>query len=386
MQCNATQSLSLAGLNKKEQYEASHIVSLGERRANKIMKESRKELISHCRTHLIRSYPAGTRFFTSSNYLPIFYWSVGIQLVSLNWQTYDLGMEINMSFFNRNGRCGFVLKPDLLRFKKGNEKDSSALTSATSSGGGHGTGKLLGGIIGSISNMNQNEKDKEAIKKLESYVLEIEILSAQQLPRPRLHDPSTTLFTESDSTEKQLSSSNIILPINPFVEVMVFTPTIPKDDISTVNKYKTDTVLGNGFNPVFSSTTSASTSTSSPEGSNSNAAGGGKFKIPFTTTLDGLDLAFLRVEVLAKVGGEEMSLGKYTVSLPVLMPGECRFTLFQIQKRIPQADEKTLFILPIRLHAYAPLGYRHIPLYDHLGQQYLFSSLFIYTRLHKLPG
>lgn len=297
-----------------------------------------------------------------------------------------------MSFFNRNGRCGFVLKPDLLRFKKGNEKDSSISTSASSSGGGHSTG-ILGGIIGSISTINQNEKDKEAIKKLESYVLEIEILSAQQLPRPRLHDPSTTLFTESDSTEKQLSSSNIVLPINPFVEVMVFTPTIPKDDISTINKYKTDTVLGNGFNPVFSHSTPPSTSTSS-EGSISNhnaTGGGGKFKIPFTTTLDGLDLAFLRVEVLAKVAGEEMSLGKYTVSLPVLMPGErcalhpcVRILLVRLTGIVP-----FLLLSAVMLyitHGFNLLGYRHIPLYDHLGQQYLFSSLFIYTRLHKLPG
>lgn len=29
-------------------------------------------------------------------------------------------------------------------------------------------------------------------------------------------------------------------------------------------------------------------------------------------------------------------------------------------------------------------GYRHVPLYDHLGQQYLFSSLFIYTHLQAL--
>lgn len=114
------------GLNKKEQYGASHVISLGERRAQKIIKEARNDLVSHNRTHLIRAYPAGMRF-TSSNYLPHHFWAVGVQMVALNWQTYDLGLEINSSFFQRNGRSGYVLKPELLRMKRSEQKDKEAL-------------------------------------------------------------------------------------------------------------------------------------------------------------------------------------------------------------------------------------------------------------------
>lgn len=246
-----------AGLNKKEQYESSHVVSLGEKRAIKIIKDSRKELIAHCRTHLVRTYPAGMRF-TSSNYLPFYFWAVGVQMASLNWQTYDLGTEINSAFFQRNGRSGYVLKPEILRIKR------------------------------------DEEKDKEVLKKIEKYILTIEIISAQQLPRPRLHDPSTTPFTAADEVEKTIAAS---VPVSPFVEVTVHTPNVQREE---VNKYRTSTIVGNGFNPVFNT----------------------QFQIPFTVPLDMLDLAFLRMEVLAKIGSDDLSLGKYTVSLPVLMPGE----------------------------------------------------------------
>lgn len=246
---------------------------MGERRANKLIKDARKDVIAHCRTHLVRSYPAGTRF-TSSNYLPFYYWAVGIQLVSLNWQTYDLGTEINAAFFNRNGRSGYILKPDILRLKR------------------------------------DEEKDKEALKKIEKYVLHIEILSAQQLPKPKIYDPSTSLFTAADDEEKEIpgsnKSSNKYMSVNPFVEVTVYTPTIPRDE---VHKYKTGIVTGNGFNPVFKHDH-------------------GRFQIPFTVPPDMLDLAFLRMEVQARIGNDDLSLGKYTVSLPVLMPGKSDFLFF----------------------------------------------------------
>jgi len=62
----------------------------------------------------VRVYPKGTRV-SSSNYLPQPYWSAGVQLVALNWQTYDLGYVINHAMFQRNGRSGYVLKPLALR-------------------------------------------------------------------------------------------------------------------------------------------------------------------------------------------------------------------------------------------------------------------------------
>lgn len=260
------------GLNKKEQYAPSHVISLGERRANKIIKESRNDLISHNRSHLIRTYPAGTRF-TSSNYLPYYFWAVGCSLVSLNFQTFDLGNEINSALFKKNGRAGYILKPAILR-----EKDS-------------------------------NEKDKVALSKVEKYVLVLSILSAQQLPNPKgtiveadgevnLSQDSTTLVVKDKEPSK-------VIPVNSFVEVTVLTPSTPPSD---QHKFRTGTVWGNGFNPVY------------PDG---------RFQIPFTSPFNDpgmLDLCFVRFEVMVRIGSDELSLGKYCVSLSCLMPGEwlCR--------------------------------------------------------------
>ena len=258
------------GLNKKEQYGASHVISLGERRATKLIKEARNDLVAHNRTHLVRCYPAGTRF-TSSNYLPQPFWAVGIQMVALNWQTYDLASELNTALFQRNGRSGYVLKPELLRMKR------------------------------------SVEKDKEVLGKEERYTLVVEVLSAQQLPRPREDELGFDDFTGGNSSgavtsaSTHSSSSSISaaknVSLNPFVEVAVYTPTAQPGERT---RFKTPVVIANGFNPVFNS----------------------KFSIPFTVPPDMLDLAFLRLEVMVKYGGDELSLGKYTVSLPLLMPGE----------------------------------------------------------------
>ena len=75
------------GFNKKEHYDPYHVLSLGERRASKTIKEARSDLLDHNRNHLVRTYPAGTRV-TSSNYLPQHLWVVGMQMVAINWQTF----------------------------------------------------------------------------------------------------------------------------------------------------------------------------------------------------------------------------------------------------------------------------------------------------------
>ena len=82
-----TTGVKWRGFNKKEYYEPTHIVSLGERTANKAIKEAKTDLIAHTRTHLTRVYPSGARF-TSSNYLPHHLWGFGVQLVAINWQTF----------------------------------------------------------------------------------------------------------------------------------------------------------------------------------------------------------------------------------------------------------------------------------------------------------
>jgi len=127
-----TVGVKCRGINKKESYAPEHMFSLSESTANKMFKRNGTlDLIKHNRTHLVRVYPKGTRL-SSTNFLPQKYWSAGVQLVALNWQTYgefgfeyldkpithnraDLGYVINHAMFQRNGRCGYVLKPRALR-------------------------------------------------------------------------------------------------------------------------------------------------------------------------------------------------------------------------------------------------------------------------------
>jgi phosphatidylinositol phospholipase C delta len=57
-----------------------------------------------------RIYPKGVRV-DSSNFNPAPAWASGNQMVALNYQTNDLGYEVNCGKFSENGNCGYVLKP-----------------------------------------------------------------------------------------------------------------------------------------------------------------------------------------------------------------------------------------------------------------------------------
>ncbi|WFD33455.1 phosphoinositide phospholipase C [Malassezia cuniculi] len=106
------------GINKKEQYLPEHIFSLSERKANRMLLIGAYDLAKHNLTHLTRVYPSMAsidRVHRSANFSPINYWAAGCQLVALNWQTHDLGFEINQALFA--GSQGYVLKPRALRLR-----------------------------------------------------------------------------------------------------------------------------------------------------------------------------------------------------------------------------------------------------------------------------
>jgi len=63
--------------------------------------------------HLLRCYPAGHRVM-SDNYEPSAAWSVGAQMVALNFQANDLPMWLNRGKFKPNGGCGYIKKPSYL--------------------------------------------------------------------------------------------------------------------------------------------------------------------------------------------------------------------------------------------------------------------------------
>jgi hypothetical protein len=66
-------------------------------------------------TNLSRTYPPGT-YVWSENYDPLVPWLQGVQMVALNYQTYDKGLLLNEGMFrHQNGGVGYVLKPQSMR-------------------------------------------------------------------------------------------------------------------------------------------------------------------------------------------------------------------------------------------------------------------------------
>ncbi|KAJ6625131.1 PLC-like phosphodiesterase [Mycena sp. CBHHK59/15] len=276
-----TVGVKYRGINKKEEYAPQHLFSLSENTANKMIRTGAlMDVIKHCRTHLVRIYPKGTRL-KSSNYLPHGYWSAGVQLVALNWQTLDLGFMMNHAMFQRNGGSGYVLKPRALRLP--------------------------------------NQKDLLA-KKTE-HIFEVGILSAQQLPPPR---------DASGSTDRG---------VDPYVEVSlyvpdwgafhdhyrggigqppIFPPTTPGPH--TIYN-RTSSVKNNGFNPVWEE----------------------KLWIPFSCVGEMLDLIFVRFAV--KQDGnkdDDEPLAVYCASLACLQHGYRHLPLHDTQ--LSQYMFSTLFV------------------------------------------
>ncbi|XP_052745963.1 1-phosphatidylinositol 4,5-bisphosphate phosphodiesterase epsilon-1-like [Bicyclus anynana] len=87
--------------------------SVNEAIAKKICRKHPLALIAHTETQLVRTYPAGLRI-DSSNFDPVTFWSCGVQLVALNYQTEDAAMAVNAAMSESNGCLGYVRKPRVM--------------------------------------------------------------------------------------------------------------------------------------------------------------------------------------------------------------------------------------------------------------------------------
>ncbi|KAK0236203.1 1-phosphatidylinositol-4,5-bisphosphate phosphodiesterase 1, partial [Armillaria nabsnona] len=159
-----TVGVKCRGLSATETYAPEHIFSLSESRANRT---DPRALVRHTQGHIVRIYPKGTRV-NSTNYEPVKYWAVGAQLVAINWQTFDSGYMINQAMYQRNGRSGYILKPEALR---------------------------PGG--------------ESLLEKKTRYTFEVKIVSAQQLPLPK------------NSSGQEVVEKSVI---DPYVEVSLHVP------------------------------------------------------------------------------------------------------------------------------------------------------------------
>lgn len=248
---------------------------------NSRTKEDKMALDIHNMRYLMRVYPDGTRL-ASSNFDPLIYWRRGVQMAALNWQTFDLGMQLNRAMFEGGqDSSGYVLKPPELR---------------------------------DIQVLPYNQDIARGKKERSVVTFSIDLLSAQQLMRPaNLSNGKTMDF---------------------YVEVEVFHANDKRDkkeaNITSTHepdsplKVQTEVIRENGFNPLFMS---------------------GQFKFKVTTKHP--DLIFVRWSVKLSNDGENYStkdrppIASYTAKLRNLKE-----------------------------------GYRTLPLLNHAGDQYLFSTLF----------
>lgn len=252
-------------------------------------KETKMALDIHNMRYMMRVYPDGIRF-GSSNYDPLIYWRRGVQMAALNWQTFDLGAQLNHAMFEGGkDESGYVLKPPELRDIQVRPFDSA---------------------------IAEGKKERSVVS------FSIEVISAQQLMRPA-----------------SLSASK---SMDPYVEVQVFHANDKRDkkeaglnltdEFDLPLRFQTDVIRENGFNPTFSD---------------------GQFRFKVTTKHP--DLIFVRWSVKLASNGDGNNNGR---------DGAPIATYTAKLKNLKQ-------------------GYRTLPLLNHAGDQYLFSTLF--CKIYKEP-
>jgi phosphatidylinositol phospholipase C delta len=262
----------------------NHVFSVNERTFDRLTKpgsRTKQQLEEHNMRCLMRLYPSPHRI-SSSNFEPLKYWRRGVQMVALNWQTYDLGQQLNEAMFaGGDDRSGYVLKPAALRPE------------------------------GSLPVIGHKRAPKKEVK------FNVEIISAQQLPRPKGVAPDAN--------------------INPYVEfemhcaedVGLNAEAVGGQDASAPNG------LSGIGNPLRKRTRIVESNGYSPEW---------KEDITMTVTTRYPELVFVRWTVWNSLDAKS-------------------------------TDFAPLAIFTAKLSSIAQ-GYRHIPLFDSNGEQYLFSTLF----------
>ncbi|KAI8715828.1 Phosphoinositide phospholipase C [Fusarium sp. LHS14.1] len=103
-----TRGMSFKALDTPEASHPMHVFSLSDTRVQDVLETHAYKLFNHNRYYFMRAYPSGVRI-DSSNMDPSSLWRKGVQMVALNWQTWDTGMMINNGMFVDTQ--GWLLKP-----------------------------------------------------------------------------------------------------------------------------------------------------------------------------------------------------------------------------------------------------------------------------------
>ncbi len=230
-----TQGLTFENFTAPESRTSNHVFSMAEKGFRIICQnqDTKAQLEQHNMRYLMRVYPSGWRV-QSDNPDPLLFWRRGVQMVALNWQTYDLPMQMNEAMFaGGSDKLGYVLKPRELR-------ESLSIQEEISEPSIHGLGKV------------QKKRIQFSIK----------VISAQQLPRPRGIMPAAAL--------------------HPYIEIEMFCAEDKSKGIATgegghdastsngmfgigaPHRTRTHVVQANGFNPVFNDNIKLSLETKYP--------------------------------------------------------------------------------------------------------------------------
>jgi phosphatidylinositol phospholipase C delta len=218
------QGIKYGGFGLQEAKTYNHIFSFSENTFVKLCakdSDSKTALEKHNMRYLMRVYP-GARRIDSSNFNPLQAWRRGVQMAALNWQTYDVHMQVNEAMFAAGSdRLGYVLKPEELRQAK----------------------HLAIADVMADDGQAKEKKWKKIVK------FGVDIVSAQRLPRPRNQSSET--------------------PMNPYIEFEMYSPEDKARGIATGEggtdasardgmlgigsplRKRTRVVEGNGFDPVF---------------------------------------------------------------------------------------------------------------------------------------
>lgn len=410
------------GINKKEDYAIEHMISLSERTALKYAKSSSnggghnwEDLIKHNRTHLTRIYPSMhtfARLSYSANFMPNIFWRLGCQLVALNWQTIDLGLEMNQAMFMRNGRSGYVLKPEALRKKEkyslsepikeqsDNTKNATFVTLTNTLISAQQLPKYR---QGSSKKGNENDGSEGETNVLDPYISVAVIVpdtpSFSVSPNSKTRPVSTSSSTDLDKSESidQPNTSRASSSSRP-----TQSSTSSSNSLKTrksLCRARTSTIWQNGFNPIWNETLSFQIrlpcNSSDVEIDPNNLC---------KSVRGLLDLCFIRFEVRNETKREQGIVGSEiqreqsgsssnsnltkknelndeihssSISSMNNNKGNTQGPTYEIEI---SDDFPCLATYMISLGALEQ-GYHHVPLYDSSMTQHLFSTLFVHTKL-----
>ena len=376
-----TCGIKYSGFRSLDANTFNHIFSFNERTLDNLYNkdgETRALFEKHNRNHLMRVYPHGFRI-NSGNFNPISYWRRGVQMAAMNLQTFDVGVQLNEAMFAAGAdRTGYVLKPMELR---------------------EAPVRMGGAMASTASAATLIERSPVCKSEKKTIKLDIDIVSAQQIPKPRDLDKDADLnpyvefevFTADDRAQTSTTASitsNTLTSNN----TQATTISATTGNLGSTSAMTTTTTTAGSFEGVSNNNTINSncggSSNNAKDNSNTIRKGGPAFRrrtriirhngfdplfgenISVTIEAHHPSLIFLRWSVYNAPDG--VSTSSTLPSNPSTSASSSRLSAASSAS----SQGQPLATFTAKLDSLQQ-GYRHLPLFNAIGEQYLFSTLFV---------